>query len=77
MPRFDGTGPMGRGRMTGRGMGFCNVNSARRNNWFCRRGFGLGRGFMNRDEEKKYLENQKALLEEELKNINKYLDSYK
>lgn len=23
MPRFDGTGPMGRGSMTGRGAGFC------------------------------------------------------
>jgi len=23
MPRFDGTGPMGQGPMTGRGMGFC------------------------------------------------------
>ncbi|KYK38661.1 MAG: DUF5320 domain-containing protein [Theionarchaea archaeon] len=25
MPRFDGTGPMGRGPLTGRGMGFCAV----------------------------------------------------
>jgi len=25
MPRFDGTGPVGRGRMTGRGMGKCRA----------------------------------------------------
>jgi hypothetical protein len=25
MPRFDGTGPMGQGPMTGRGMGYCAV----------------------------------------------------
>jgi hypothetical protein len=25
MPRFDGTGPMGRGAMTGRGMGYCAI----------------------------------------------------
>lgn len=25
MPGFDGTGPMGRGSMTGRGMGYCAV----------------------------------------------------
>jgi len=24
MPRFDGTGPMGRGPGTGRGLGYCN-----------------------------------------------------
>ncbi|MGI6650074.1 MAG: DUF5320 domain-containing protein [Bacillota bacterium] len=27
MPRFDGTGPDGRGRMTGRGMGRCRINN--------------------------------------------------
>ena len=25
MPRFDGTGPIGQGAMTGRGMGYCAV----------------------------------------------------
>jgi hypothetical protein len=33
MPRFDGTGPAGRGPMTGGGRGFCNP-----------RGIGAGRG---------------------------------
>jgi len=26
MPRFDGTGPVGQGPITGRGMGYCAVN---------------------------------------------------
>lgn len=29
MPNFDGTGPMGRGPMTGRGMGYCVVPVSR------------------------------------------------
>lgn len=33
MPGFDGTGPRGRGPLTGRGLGPCG------------RGFGFGRGF--------------------------------
>jgi len=44
MPRFDGTGPMGQGSMTGGGRGYCAVNlsgmGARR---FAGRGFS-GRG---------------------------------
>lgn len=41
MPRFDGTGPMGAGPMTGGGWGYCNpsgryVGASR---------YGLGRGF--------------------------------
>ncbi len=50
MPRFDGTGPLGQGPMTGRGMGYCNVNypSPVRNFWGFRGfGFGMRRGFMN------------------------------
>ncbi len=60
MPRQDGTGPMGRGSMTGRGLGLCNgMNAAKFGAGFglgllsrCRRSFGrgfggnfLGRGF--------------------------------
>jgi hypothetical protein len=29
MPRFDGTGPMGQGPMSGRGMGYCAVPVSR------------------------------------------------
>ena len=50
MPQGDGTGPVGQGSMTGRGMGFCAGFNAPgfMNNGFRRgmgRGFGRGRGF--------------------------------
>lgn len=54
MPGFDGTGPMGQGSRTGRGMGNCNTandtvnnNSAQRpmgGAFRCGRGRGFGRG---------------------------------
>lgn len=45
MPRFDGTGPMGQGTMTGRGLGTCkgDSKSATELNLGCRN----GRGFKN------------------------------
>jgi hypothetical protein len=46
MPRGDGTGPLGLGPMTGRGLGFCNpdyVNAPPAYGWGM--GFGRGRGF--------------------------------
>ena len=55
MPRRDGTGPMGAGSMTGRGLGFCTGANAVKYGaglgiglglgLACRRGFGRGRGF--------------------------------
>lgn len=56
MPRMDGTGPLGQGPMTGRGLGPCNTNAVdpaqpgaqQPGNWFGRffqgalGGFGLG-----------------------------------
>lgn len=50
MPGFDGTGPMGQGSMTGRGLGPCGQGQAFRRGigrCFFRqgRGSGLGRGF--------------------------------
>lgn len=44
MPRQDGTGPMGQGQMTGRGLGPCNANAAETDNTPYGRGLGLGRG---------------------------------
>ena len=38
MPGFDGTGPMGEGPLTGRGLGRCGPG-------FARRGRGAGRGY--------------------------------
>ena len=31
MPGFDGTGPLGKGPMTGRGLGFCVLASSEKN----------------------------------------------
>ena len=51
MPRFDGTGPMGQGAMTGGGRGYCavTVNGAgvRQGNSRGSFGRGGGRGFRN------------------------------
>lgn len=43
MPRFDGTGPMGQGTMTGRGLGTCNGDSksVTKLDFNCRSGRGL------------------------------------
>ena len=47
MPRGDGTGPMGMGPLTGRGMGYCigagYPGNARGGRGFFGRGFGMGR----------------------------------
>ena len=79
MPGFDGTGPMGQGSLTGRGMGSCGGG----------RRFGAGRGFGRRggarggfwggmcnwmpsfsaspDQEKEVLKDEIAYLKENLK----------
>jgi len=45
MPRGDGTGPRGMGRMTGRGAGFCaGYDMLGFANQFAGRGFGMGSG---------------------------------
>jgi hypothetical protein len=46
MPRRDGTGPMGIGAMTGRGVGYCNpaINSTRDNRSIYFGGYRCGRG---------------------------------
>ncbi len=51
MPGFDKTGPEGKGKMTGRGMGPCNPDAPRGDRGMGRgrnRGFGrgFGRGFI-------------------------------
>jgi len=84
MPRFDGTGPMGFGPGTGRGLGPCGGGMA----W--RRGFGLkrfsGRGFgyypffyqnLTKEEQKKILEEELTALKEEMKEIENELNELK
>ncbi len=83
MPRGDGTGPMGQGPMTGRGLGYCAG--------YPHPGFGRGRGFRRRfyrypipvepirltKQEQKILEEEKKELELELKAIQEKLKELK
>ncbi|PMP86778.1 MAG: hypothetical protein C0174_00595, partial [Thermodesulfobium narugense] len=45
MPRGDGTGPLGQGPMTGRGLGYCSDNTLP---GFAAAGYRIGRGFFGR-----------------------------
>jgi len=49
MPKLDGTGPKGKGPMTGRGLGNCRPNSNNQANVDNQRGSGLGRGRRGRN----------------------------
>ncbi len=91
MPGRNGTGPMGAGSMTGRGLGICRdanpVNyGAGPGMGFgrgqaCRRGFGrgFGRGFANSQAstqtQKELLNEQKTMLQDRLEVINKQLEN--
>jgi len=66
MPRFDGTGPMGQGPMTGRGLGPCGQGQKRG------RGFGFRR-FFTRQEETDDLKVYRDELKAELAAVEKEL----
>jgi len=76
MPGFDRTGPRGYGAMSGRGMGPCGRGMR------YGRGFGRGRGFgfrytepveLTKDEQKKILETELKDIEAEKQEIEKQL----
>ncbi|MBS4534031.1 DUF5320 domain-containing protein [Clostridium sp. D2Q-14] len=64
MPGRNGTGPSGEGPMTGRGFGVCGAGSFSR-----RPRLGLGRRFGRYNS----IEDEKAILETRLKEINQVL----
>ena len=65
MPKLDGTGPMGQGVGTGRGLGPCG--GGMRRGWGCRGGYGFGfRRFISPKNELAALEDEEKILEEEL-----------
>ena len=77
MPGRNGTGPMGYGPLTGRGLGPCGGKMAHRGNFYGRRmGGGFGRNFggagyyspanLTAEEQKELLGERKAYLESEL-----------
>ena len=91
MPRRDGTGPMGVGPMSGRGLGLCvGESTIKYGSGFgrglglglaCRRGFGRGfrRGFsVNQPAaktQKELLQEQKDALQNRVEAIDKQLES--
>ncbi|KAA3384521.1 DUF5320 domain-containing protein [Akkermansia muciniphila] len=83
MPRRDGTGPMGAGSMTGRGLGSCTGANAVKYGagLACRRGFGrgFGRGIaVNQNTsktQKELLQEQKNVLKSRLDVIDKQLEN--
>lgn len=67
MPKLDGTGPMGQGAGTGRGMGYC-AGGMKMGVGF--RGCGFGRRrFISPKNELSALEEEEKMLEEELATI--------
>jgi len=90
MPKFDGTGPTGRGPMTGRGMGPCGAG------YGYERGYGMGfgrgggyggfcgcpmcgygissRNWMTKEERKQMLEEEAKDLEAELKGVKEAIN---
>ena len=89
MPGRDGTGPMGRGAINGRGLGVCTGANALRYSAGSGLGLGLGLGFGCRrgfgrnfiadptvsKTQKELLQEQKELLESRLDIISKQLGS--
>lgn len=77
MPGGDGSGPLGRGAMTGRGLGYCAGTP--RYGYGRRLGLGYGRGFRRfyqapPVETKELLQEEREALESRLDYLNKQLD---
>ncbi|HNV97190.1 MAG TPA: DUF5320 domain-containing protein [bacterium] len=66
MPRLNGTGPMGQGALTGRGLGRCGNGMGI--GYGCRNGYGFRR-FISSKNELQALENEEKMLLEELEII--------
>lgn len=86
MPRGNGTGPLGMGAMTGRGMGTCATTGTANYGNGCGAGYGTGagirrgaRGFYNPGvfESKVSLQNRAENLKRSLDEIQRQLDDYK
>jgi len=75
MPRFDTTGPWGNGPRTGRGLGQCGSGLRRGIGAGNGRGYGLRR-WTNQDETVS-LKEEKDILKNELKEVEKELESLK
>jgi hypothetical protein len=65
MPYGDGTGPFGKGPMTGKRMGSCAHCSYCARCPFCRK------NSLNKEERLKFLKEEKEMLEKEIANVEK------
>lgn len=76
MPRFDGTGPLGYGPVTGWGMGFCRLVRGRGFGW---KNFKFGPRFMRltKKDELENLEEEVKALEEELQAVKERIEEIK
>ena len=78
MPAYDGTGPLGMGQLSGRGMGRCGGRGSFLGRFG--RGFGRGWGFgfsqpvMTSADEKSFLENNIRELQIQLEDAQKRLE---
>lgn len=85
MPRRDGTGPLGQGAMSGRGLGLCsNINAGtfngRGRGLGCGRGFNAGAGFGAGRGNRRFSQttvDRKLLLNEEKNLLQARLDRVK
>lgn len=75
MPRRNGTGPMGYGPMTGRGMGNCGQNLGLGYGYGIRMGRRCGFGWPAGNTFSPNLALRKQMLEEELKQVNTLLSN--
>lgn len=74
MPRLDGTGPMGQGSGTGRGLGNCFARGARGGYGY---GRGYGRRFISPKNELSALEEEEKMLLEQLEIIKSEKEALK
>ena len=89
MPGMNGTGPMGAGPQTGRGLGYCGKADA--DSFFRGRGMGMGRGYscgrgrgigrfyqpveLTADQKKDILNQRKTFLENELSSLDEQINN--
>ena len=78
MPGQDGTGPLGLGSLTGRGLGLCGGGMRRGFGRGCGRGFGFRRQVtLTKEEEKKILEAELKEVDLEKQELEKRLNEIK
>jgi hypothetical protein len=76
MPRIDGTGPVGQGPLSGRGMGRCG-SGMRQGSCGHFGGFGMGRRFYSPKNELSALQEEEQFLRDELAAVQEEINAVK